>query len=280
LIGILSFYTQVAPLSDYKYRFLVGATWVVYIASSVTAGLCMLKVFEYIAGSIDSGAKLAERTVGIFFIFLFTSFTVLAFSSPNLDKNFSSISISIQRHPYALVSSPWSAKLRNPNAITMVYTEAGLMPYTLQTRYVDVQGLTEPFIARLFTMPDGDEKTKLFTQHVLSNHPDVVLQYWWYAWTDGMLAGIRAPVDVHSPFRKQIPAAIYKAYRDYGMIYGCTVRGFHVLLWRNSPYGVENLRQVFCSHPDALYFADGLIVMSEGQSVYFPPIAEVAGRKP
>lgn len=272
LVLILLFYMQATPLMHLKFRFLIVPIWVLYVTISIGISISLNSMAPYFK---RTHLSYVNTTILIMLILVSTSIAVNA--KIDLDQRAQK---TIQNHVYMPLVIPWRERLTDPDKITVVHGEAGVFNYVLGTRYIDPYGLAEPSIAHLFRMPDSKNKTDRFVQIILENKPDVVIDYHWNGFVVDLVPIVIAPTNAHSPFQSQIPAAVYEAYRDYGMIYGCTVRGFHVLLWRESPYGVENLRKIFCSHPDALYFADGLIVMSEGRSVYFPPIAEIPERRP
>lgn len=277
-LSICVFYLQSTPLAPFYHRFLITPIWVVYITLAfgpvwwVTSGAQrVLKVQR---------AWLLSAPLSLILI----GATILAAPTLGEGNFYQRVIDTVQQHLYLRAGSYWRSQLSDPSAVTVVFGDAGAVPYALGSRFIDPNGLTEPPIAHLFRLPDGEEKTERFVAHVLSNQPDIIIDYQWYWYQpqEGEKLSISAPVNFHSPFQEQMPAAIYEAYRDYGMLYGCSVQLYVrmlILIRRDSPYGAENLYKAFCSYPGAFRFAEELVVHSEGRAINFPPyVPEAAAR--
>lgn len=274
-VAILLFYTRTTPLVDFNYRFLIVPTWAAYTATSLGVALLLGR---FIASRWVASLNRVVIAIGIL---IFGTLTVLSLLSANsLHRRAEQ---AMQEHFYIQLASHWKAQLHTPEAITLVFGDAGIVPYALGSRFIDPNGLVEPSISHLFSLPDGEEKTKRFIQHILGNQPDVILDYNWSGQLEGASAYVLAPITDHAPFHEQIPAAVYEAYRDYGMTYACSINHtiqLHVLIRRDSPQGAQALKEAFCSHPSAHFFPEGLVIQSGDRYTHFPPLDSAEARLP
>ncbi len=272
-VSILLFYSQSAPLSNWYHRFLIMPTWAICVALAFGAVL----VASYVKGRVLKG-RLA-RQWHVYLSLILIGATIV--SAPKIANGnfYQRVSEVVQEDSYIQIGNYWRSQLADPNSLTLVFNDAGIIPYVLPSRFIDRQGLTEPPIAHLFRLPDGEEKTERFLAHVLGNQPDIIVDYWFEQRKEGQRLIVTPKIDIHSPFHGQIPAAVYEAYRDFGMLYGCSIGPILILIRRDSPYGAENLYKAFCSYPSAFRFAEGLTVYSEGRAINFPPyVPEAAAR--
>ena len=155
--------------------------------------------------------------------------------------------------------------------LTFVFGDAGVFPYVLGSRFVDANGLTEPYLARLLREPNEPEKARMFADYgaLLAaghHHPRVLAGR-----TTG--AGSRWTTSI-SPFLGPTPMSVFRAYRDYGIGYVCTARAYY-----NLHFGVRQTSKHFepastalleyCGQ-NGLVLDDGLTVTLDGEEVYFP----------
>ena len=154
--------------------------------------------------------------------------------------------------------------------MTLVFGDAGVFPYVLGSRFVDANGLTEPYLARLFREPNGPEKARKFADYVLSWQPDIIIFAFGEA-DDGRWVSMD---NDHSPFLGPTPMSVFRAYRDYGVGYVCTAHAYYDL-----HFGVRQTSKYFepasaalleyCGQ-NGLVLDDGLAVTLDGEEVHFP----------
>lgn len=138
-------------------------------------------------------------------------------------------------------------KLPSHRDLTMVFGDAGALPYEARCRFVDLNGLSEPYIAKLFQIEDGEEKAKLYADYILSQHPDIIVL------AGDTTVGGRLPhaISMHDPFRHNLHWGHYDSYkleafeqfRQAGFGYLYTATGYfyplHFLVNKNSPHFAE-----------------------------------------
>lgn len=178
-----------------------------------------------------------------------------------------------RQHAYIRLASFLRERLPDHQNITMAFGDAGVFPYAFQSRFIDTNGLAEPFLARLFRLPDGADKTQQYTNYVLSWKPDMLIL------GVGSLSDnvLNIPVNLHSPFREALLPAVFESYRDYGLLYTCSVKAYYDLhfgVWRKSPNrdAIAAALLDYC-RSDGYVLPGGLTVETHGQQIHFPGIS-------
>jgi hypothetical protein len=261
---IVIFFTRALPLIDIGYRFLIIPVWTVYVlvslgvallAQSLTARFFIRLSFTRVLRGVLFGSIISVLAVSIFEGRIFNTYQRIAYAS--------------QQHPYIQLSDHLKSFIPDVSTLTFVFNEAGVLPYSLGGRYIDTHGLTEPFIARLFGLPNNTEKKNLYIDYILSYNPDVIIVGFGRADDEGIWESF---FDPNSPFRGPTPASVFQAYRDYGMVYACSIISYydlHVTVNRSSPH-YEKLLEALRSYKNIYVLSDGLTVSSEGELIKFP----------
>jgi hypothetical protein len=200
-----------------------------------------------------------------------------AFSRLNL---YARSEASFQQHLYIKLGTYLGNALPNRAQITFVFGDAGGIPYTTGFRFIDPNGLTEPYIAHLFRMPNSPEKTTLFTNYILSWNPDVVVLGYGTVDDYGLIPVISS---THNPFFGTEPIELYEAYKAHTFVYLCTVRAYSDLqigVRSDSPYFLEISKAFsdYCNTDSGYFLKNGITVYSDQTKVYFPPYQTVATR--
>ena len=131
----------------------------------------------------------------------------------------------------------------------------------------------------MFRLPDGDEKNERYITHILDNQPDVLILAFGGVDADNVW---HAFPNEHSPFNDTMPAAVFTAFRDYGIRYDCTFYAplyeLHVGINIDSPQfdAIHTALDDFCL-ANGYILENGLTIETGGEMVYFPPAA-VTGR--
>ena len=177
---------------------------------------------------------------------------------------------STAQHEYIRLGEFLRNRIPDIEELTLVFGDAGVFPYVLGSRFVDANGLTEPYLARLFREPNGPEKARKFADYVLSWQPDIII----FAFGDADDGRWESLDNDHSPFQGPTPMAVFRAYRDYGVGYVCTAHAYYDL-----HFGVRQTSKYFepaskalleyCGQ-NGLVLDDGLTVTLDGEEVHFP----------
>jgi len=142
-----------------------------------------------------------------------------------------------ERDPYMLFAEQLKKHLPEPERFTLVFGDAGTLPYALGCRYIDPNGLSEPAIARLFRLPDGPEKTGAFVARLFDPQPDMVILP--LGGTPDARGNFILGHNAHDPFRGVIPEPYWLRLVEDGFLYACTLDlhyPVHVALRRSSPH--------------------------------------------
>jgi hypothetical protein len=287
-LSILLFYTRTAPLSAVWHRFLVVPIWTSYALCAAGAAWLIERVAHFVKNrpaQLAEVGRLAAFCLALPWIVSNSGLTPLEIERAVREHGIITLPERAERalreNLYLQLGTYWRARLSDPTTITVAYNEVGALPYALGSRLVDLYGLAEPAIAHLFSMADGEAKTAQYIQHVLAQQPDVLLMLNYGAQEQAVWHGFPDP---HSPFHSAPPAAIYEAYRAYGMAYACSINHWglklHVLLRLDALGSAAQLDAAFCSHPSAYRFVEGLTIETEGRAVHFPPLAEALVAQP
>jgi hypothetical protein len=116
---------------------------------------------------------------------------------------------SLEDHKYIRFGRYLNASLDRPKDVTLAFGDAGGIPYTFHGGFIDLNGLAEPAIARLFGERDPVRRTSLYVAYLLERRPDVII----LSWGD--------PRD--GPFFDTPLAPVMKALSDAGYRYLCSL---------------------------------------------------------
>lgn len=275
----IAFFIATVPLIGVGYRFLITPTITLYLIT-VLLGV-------WLAGKVIDRFVLRERSRIFIYIVILAALCTLTglhwWRTTDATNRFATLNIyeravqATNDHIYLKIGNALHEALANPEAITLAFGDAGALPYALDSRFIDTNGLTEPFIARLFRLEDGEMKTRLYVDYIIRQQPDlVVLAYGDLNMATGMWD---IPINNHSPFNGYLPAELYTAYRDSGIVYVCSINSYsalHMGVRLGSPQAdalVEALSE-YCAN-GGYRLPDGLIVRSpDGQIIIFPTTAE------
>jgi hypothetical protein len=265
----LLFFTQTRPLVGEGFRFLITPLCLVYFLVS----LLTLWLLEHI--SISDGLKKTLYLGSLLLLVTLSGMNSIAkiknISTWDELNIYSKVKRETERHLYLKLGYYLHDAIPQSDDVTLVFGDAGAIPYSFGGRFIDFNGLTEPAIAHLFQQPDGPEKTRTYIDYILSQQPDVIVLAWGDLESDGTWSTERVN---HSPFRKDIPIEIYKAYQKYGIVYQCSIRLYydlHIGLWDKSPY-YKALQTAFSNYciENGYVLPDGLIVSNGVEKVVFP----------
>jgi hypothetical protein len=240
---------NIDPLVGFGHRFLVGA----WLAACAAPALVASALFPRAALASAAAAAIA-----------------LAASTPSASPGLRQrIEIEFERHAYVQLGRRLRASLARPEEVTVVFGDAGAVPWALGSIFIDPNGLSEPAIARLFRVPSEAERARRLADYLAAQHPDLVVIGYGHASARGVLT---LGVNRHSPLREpdlSTPARLV----DEGFRYACSARAYadlHFALNPRSPHFAEMAEalRAYCSGPIAYVLTDGLTLEAGGRRVH------------
>jgi hypothetical protein len=281
IMGILVFFTRTEPIVGYGYRFLMIPTFLTYISFLILMILFIVSIINRLKQII-----VIQSFFNYVHYMILGGLIVLSANNMHPLKDDGDLLEEINIYHKALVATEnqtyikfgnhLNEHLDSPETATLVFGDAGALPYAFEGRFIDFNGLVEPYIARLFSMPDGQEKTQLFTDYILSQNPDIIF-LGWRATNNGRWA---LPINSNSPFKGNLPIELFQSLHDYGIRYSCSLKSdyydIHIGIWLDSPQ-YDSLVEAtfsFCAiHGYVLL--DGITAIGEGIEVKFEGISPV-----
>ena len=268
--GTLVVFLPSAPIVGYAYRYLVN--FYVFLYLLVAAGIAYLLsvATPRIERRVVYAGAIVTGVVAVLWAASIAASDTRAGSVVERLRLYTQAEETTAEHEYVRIGEFLRDRIPDIEELTFVFGDAGVFPYVLGSRFVDANGLTEPYLARLFREPNGPEKAGMFADYVLSWQPDIIILA--FGGTDN---GRWESLDnIHSPFLGPTPMSVFRAYRDYGIGYVCTARAYY-----NLHFGVRQTSKHFepastalleyCGQ-NGLVLDDGLTVTLDGEEVYFP----------
>jgi len=284
--SIVIFYVWSTPISDFANRFLIVPTWTLYTVAALGATLLIFRASQWLVAQQFS-VHLARHA---WLKPLITALAIAIFWGGLLPKPIAEAVNSVSagellgiakradqklnENHYVQIGRYWREQLGDPSTITLAHVEAGALPYVLGSRFIDLLGLVEPPIARMFGKLETPEEVETYIQYILEQEPDVVIIHNPVYFSESTTT---PNYGLQSPFLGADPIALYQAYQDYGLVYGCSVANNdnvwtigHVLLRRTDEAHFSRLFKAFCSHPKAHRLSHGVTVVLPDGKVHFP----------
>ena len=268
--GTLMVFLPSEPLMGYAYRYLVNFYIFLYLIVAVGAAYLLSLVTPRIEGRFVYAGAIVMGVVTMLWAGSIAAADTGAGSVVERLRLYTQAEETTAQHEYIRLGEFLRDRIPDIEELTLVFGDAGVFPYVLGSRFVDANGLTEPYLARLFREPNGPEKARKFADYVLSWQPDIIIVAFGEA-DDGRWESMD---NNHSPFRAPTPMSVFRAYRDYGVGYVCTAHAYYDL-----HFGVRQTSKYFepasaalleyCAQ-NGLVLDDGLAVTLDGEEVHFP----------
>jgi hypothetical protein len=262
------FYLKVEPLVGVHFRFLVIPIVIVYFLLAL-----------FIVRLTERGI-LAKLPPALFMVITLAAICVTVFVSKGSIKGIKRLTnINIYHrvleqtasHHYLRFGSYMRESLSRPEDVTMVMGDAGAVPYSFHCRFIDPNGLTEPYIARLFgNVPD---KTRLFVDYIKQQEPDIFLI--WFT-RPNKFGQLRLFKNNHSPLNTDEWFEALSEFQRYGIKYvGSLVAYYdlHIGIRESSEHFGE-LKDVLSRYlsVNGYFLRNGLFINHKGKSVHFERI--------
>ena len=266
--GTLMVFLPSEPLIGYAYRYLVNFYVFLYLIVAVGAAYLLWLVTLRIERRFVYAGAIVTGVVSILWAGSIAAADTGAGTLVERLRLYTQAEETTAEHPYIRLGEFLRDRIPDIEELTFVFGDAGVFPYVLGSRFVDANGLTEPYLARLFRDPNGYEKARKFADYVLSWQPDIII----VAFGEADNGRWESPASIHSPFLGPTPMSVFRAYREYGIGYVCTA-------YYNLHFGVRQTSKHFepasaalleyCGQ-NGLVLDDGLTVTLDGEAVHFP----------
>jgi hypothetical protein len=264
------------PLIGYAFRYLVHASVLLHLGIAWTgvrlAALTLAGASEATRRHALLAGSAVLAAVGVAIAGSHARIDSVGRLADRLDLHARAVRDS-EDHHYVVIGRFLRERLPAHEDITVAFGDAGALPYAFRSRFVDTNGLTEPAIAQLFRLPDGEEKTRRFLETVLGEAPDIALLGFGPRNPDGTSTPFE---NEHSPFIGPTPIAVFRGYRDAGFAFACTLGAYydlHLGVARSSPHAPDVTRAVteLCRWRGR-HAGESFVVTDGRESVVFPPL--------
>ena len=268
--GTLVVFLPSEPIVGYAYRYLVNFYVFLYLLVAAGVAYLLSVATPRIDRRVVHAGAIVTGVVAVLWAASIAASDTLAGSVVERLRLYTRAQESTEQHRYIRIGEFLRDRIPNIEELTLVFGDAGVFPYVLGSRFVDTNGLTEPYLARLFREPNGPDKARKFSDYVLSWQPDIII----VAAGEADNGRLESRANIHSPFLGPTPMSVFRAYREYGVGYVCTARAYY-----NLHFGVRQTSKHFepasaalleyCGQ-NGLVLDDGLTVTLDGEAVHFP----------
>ena len=270
------FFLFVLPIVGYGGRFLVIPIVIIHFMLACFLTRVLEKVMNLNKSSQDSIMTLKSLFIllpitAVLFIPI-DRFSLNYFSTEPIRNFYQTVRQKFESHPYVKFGDFLRTHLKQPQQVTLVFGDAGCIPYTSDLQFIDPNGLTEPYIAHLFKIQDKKQIVKPFTDYILQRQPDIIVIGYGRIEKDGISRLVGNP---HSPFGKSPQLAEFQTYRDHGFRYLCSLPNelfdVHLAVRSDSSQAAQVIPVLleYC-HASGYFLADGLIKQNKEGQVRFP----------
>jgi hypothetical protein len=161
LVLLACFISRVNPLVGVYYRYLIISTAVFYLVCSLALPL------------IITGLKKQKLpwAVGLLIVTLFVGGQQRQRNNP-FEMYRDSLNL-LSQHPYVKFARNLQKRIPKPDEVTLMFGDAGAIPYFFNCKFLDINGLTEPFLARSFR--EGEKRRVKVSDYVQGNNVDLAV---------------------------------------------------------------------------------------------------------
>lgn len=272
---LAGFFLFVNPIVGYGNRFLIVTIVIIYFLLANFLALLLEQLFK--TKLVNHPTTAINKP--IFLINL--SLLILLFPIENLKglhlfpetaHFYETVRQQFEAHPYVKFGRFLKQNLQQPQQSTLVFGDAGCIPYASDLRFIDSNGLTEPYIAHLFKIQDKKQVVKLLTEYILPQHPDIIVIHYGKVSKDNS-AGLSS--NPHSPLGDSPQLIEFQIYRDQGFQYMCSLPNgefdVHLAVLPNSPQANSLIPIIlrYCQ-TEGYFLPHGLTKKNLEGSVWFP----------
>jgi len=232
-IGLAMFILRIEPIQGYFQRYLTIATLGMYLVGASLFALIIP----------------ARKSVNILFAVvmitvLFSGVKQKQRSSPFLLHR--EVLKQLESNPYVMLGRYLQKNVEHPEEISLMFGDAGSIPYFFDCKFVDINGLTEPAIAKMFK---GGQRKEKVTEYVSRQKLDMAVLAVENKWLNLGKDSQRLP---QGPLKSAGEYAhLLRQMRKDGFVYAGTIHAsdyeLHFGLNRNSPR-FSDLKQVLSEY--------------------------------
>lgn len=267
----LIFHYYVLPMVGYGYRHLFVAIVILYMVLAVV----VLQVIQAILRQKNFTYAIA---ITCSLLLVYSAYSSKPFPLKKLNL-YAQAEAQTSKFYYVQLGQFLRNHLPSHRDITLIYGDAGALPYELRCKFIDTNGLSEPAIAHFFGEPDTRQKADAFADYLLSWSPDLLII------AGDTAADGRVPhaITQHDPFRAlrrwghydSEKLWAYERLKQAGFRYHHSASGYfydlHFLVREGSPY-VGELQAALAAHQagiETYILRNGLFFYNERREVQF-----------
>lgn len=209
------FFLKSNPLIGVYFRYLINIIGLIYILLS----FIIVRIF------------INKKSILIAII----AISLIGKTSMNLRNNIFSFILKVDKqideHPYIQLGKYLTKHITSPHEVCFAFGDAGAIPYSFDCKFIDMNGLSEPYLARLVKANNSSLKTKLYIKYFEKYRPDIIV----------ILTGDenhKDPTLPHGPLQHPDEYRTFlKNLSENGYIYGGTIKAkykLHIALNKNS----------------------------------------------
>ncbi|WP_276733095.1 hypothetical protein [Chryseobacterium carnipullorum] len=209
------FFLKSNPLIGVHFRYLINIMGMIYILMS----FIIIQIFSNKRGVLLAGIAILQ----------------IGKTSANVRNNIFSFipdtETQINQHKYIQLGKYFNENIKNPGDIYFAFGDAGAIPYSFSCKFIDLNGLSEPYLAKLVSNKNSSLKTELYIRYLNKYKPDIIV----------ILNGEenqKNPVLLHGPLQKPNEyRSFLKNLSENGYLYGGTIKAYyklHIALNKNS----------------------------------------------
>lgn len=271
---IMCFFLFVNPIVGYGNRFLVVPIVIIYFLLASFATLLLEQLFK--TRLINHSTVAINKPI----VVITAPLLILLFPLDKIGLNYNlgtphlynTTEQQFEAHPYVKFGRFLKQHLVQPQRTTLVFGDAGCIPYTSDLRFIDSNGLTEPYIAHLFKILDKQQVVKLLSEYILRQNPDIIVIHYGKVDKEGSATLDSNP---HSPLGNSPQLFEFQAYRDQKFQYLCSLPNgtldVHLAVQSNSPQAKQLIPVIlqYCQ-TEGYFLPHGLTKKNAQGTVWFP----------
>lgn len=265
---------KILPQIGFGFRFLFTLQCVLAILLCWLAVRLAALIAKRFSGSFPIVSSLVPLGVVLFLLFLVAWYAVpnQYHTAPLIERLdlLKRANLAVEQHHYVRFGRFLREKLPNHEGITVVFGDAGAIPYEFQCRFIDANGLTEPYVARLFQEKDPDVRAAKYARYILEQEPDIIVLNFGDLERD--LSVIRP--NLQSPFGREMRLAVWEAFKNDGFRYLVSLPMYydlHIGVNPRSPYigPIAKALDAYALANGGYRNPGGLTVSLKNQKVHF-----------
>ncbi|WP_300691373.1 hypothetical protein [Chryseobacterium sp.] len=209
------FFLKSNPLIGIYFRYLINVIGIIYILLSFS----IVQIFSNKKGILIAAIAILQ----------------IGKTSANVRNNIFTFipdtETKINQHKYIQIGKYFNKNIKNPGEIYFAFGDAGAIPYSFDCKFIDMNGLSEPYLARLVKIRNSQLKTQLYINYFEKYKPDIIV----------ILNGEenhKNPALLHGPLQRPDEyRSFLKNLSENGYLYGGTIQAaykLHFALNKNS----------------------------------------------